>query len=180
MCRGWLQRVPRVLLCMLTSAAAACQCEAGGRVRGAHGAAAAAGSRVVRRLCSTRSHLLVRALLSPLHARHCPRGSRGCGRFDSGCIVAVGVVKTVEHAAAGLPLPRKVQAARAAKAADAKSAASASASSLHRLRPNSSLAPGRRFLQCMLWQVKSCLTAELIGICGQAMLMNVSQRLHKA
>lgn len=49
------------------------------------------------------------------------------GRFDSGCIVAVGVVKTIEHAAAGLPLPRKVQVARAAKAAAGKSAASASA-----------------------------------------------------
>jgi hypothetical protein len=66
---------------------------------------------------------------TPLAAACAPLSARftRCGRFDSGCIVAVGVVKTVEHAAAGLPLPRKVQVARAAKAAAAKSAASASA-----------------------------------------------------
>ncbi len=61
---------------VLTSAAAAGQCEAGRCVCGAHGAAAAAGSRVVRRLCSSRAHLLVRPLYSPLHARHRPRCSR--------------------------------------------------------------------------------------------------------
>jgi hypothetical protein len=50
---------------VLTSAAAAGQCEARGCLRCTHGAAAALGFRVIRRLCSTRTHLLVPTLDPP-------------------------------------------------------------------------------------------------------------------
>ncbi len=55
-----------------------------------------------------------------LRAQRC--GASSAHRFDSGCIVAVGVVKTTQQTKADLPQPPKLQAARDARAARAAAA----------------------------------------------------------
>jgi hypothetical protein len=57
------------------------------------------------------------------HKRARGTAHQAAARFDSGCIVAVGVVKTIEHTKVQPPLPPKVEAARAAKAAAASARA---------------------------------------------------------
>ena len=62
--------------------------------------------------------------VAQIHAMSCCHKFTRClvVRLDSGCVVAVGVVKTVGHLKGDLPPPPKVAAARAAKAAAASKA----------------------------------------------------------
>ncbi len=80
----------------VTTGAGSCQRETRRRLCRAHDTAEAYCFRVICGLPSTRAHLLVvtpHKLCTHHFTHHC------AARFDSGCIVAVGVIKTTLHAA---------------------------------------------------------------------------------